>query len=53
MIRDEDLGIGAVFPIGDENKAFEQYFTGECYLNMLSTNGVTKGYNKIYEAISL
>ncbi len=39
----KDLGGGAVFPIGEENKAFAQYFTGECYLNMLSTMGVGVG----------
>ena len=27
-----DLGLGAVFDIGEENTAFAQYFTGECYL---------------------
>lgn len=39
----KDLGEGAVFPIGDENKAYASYFTGECYLNMLSVTGVTIG----------
>ena len=39
----KDLGPGAVFPIGDENTAFAQYFTGECYLNMLTTKGVGIG----------
>lgn len=34
-----DLGPGAVFPIGGENTAYAQYFTGECYLNMLTTTG--------------
>ena len=29
-----ELGGGAVFPIGAENTAYAQYFTGECYLNM-------------------
>ncbi len=38
-----DLGGGAVFPIGGENTAFAQYFTGECYLNMLTTTGVGIG----------
>ncbi len=38
-----DLGPGAVFPIGDENTAYVQYFTGECYLNMLTTSGVAIG----------
>lgn len=35
-----DLGPGAVFDIGEENTAFAQYFTGECYLKMLTTTGV-------------
>ena len=35
-----ELGGGAVFPIGAENTAYAQYFTGECYLNMLTTSGV-------------
>ena len=38
-----DLGLGAVFDIGEENTAFAQYFTGECYLKMLTTEGVTIG----------
>lgn len=39
----KDLGGGAVFPIGEENRAYAQYFTGECYLNMLTTTGVGIG----------
>lgn len=39
----KDLGAGAVFPIGSENTAYAQYFTGECYLNMLTTTGVAIG----------
>lgn len=35
-----DLGLGAVFDMGEENTAFAQYFTGECYLKMLTTKGV-------------
>ena len=27
----------SVFPIGNENSAFAQYFDGKSYLNMLST----------------
>lgn len=38
-----DLGPGAVFDIGEENTAFAQYFTGECYLKMLTTEGVSIG----------
>lgn len=40
---DKDLGGGSVFPIGEENTAFAQYFTGECYLNMLTAKGVGIG----------
>jgi len=36
----KDLGPGAVFDIGEENTAFAKYFTGECYLNMLTTERV-------------
>ena len=39
----KDLGGGAIFPIGEENRAYAQYFTGECYLNMLTTTGVGIG----------
>lgn len=38
-----DLGGGAVFPIGAENTAFAQYFVGQSYLNMLTTQGVGIG----------
>ncbi len=38
-----DLGPGAVFDIGEENTAFAQYFTGECYLKILTTEGVPIG----------
>ena len=37
---EKDLGSGAVFPVGGENTAYAQYFTGKCYLNMLTTTGV-------------
>ncbi|SHM52951.1 Cupin domain protein [Anaerosporobacter mobilis DSM 15930] len=36
----KDLGEGAVFDIGEENTAFAQYFTGECYLKMLTLERV-------------
>ena len=32
----KELGEGAVFPIGETNDAFAQYFVGQSYLNMLS-----------------
>ena len=38
-----DLGGGAVFAVGEENAAFARYFSGECYLNMLTTDGVGIG----------
>ena len=38
-----DLGGGAVFELGEENTAFAQYFSGECYLHMLTTKGVGIG----------
>ena len=38
-----DLGPGAVFEMGGENTAYAQYFTGKCYLNMLTTEGVSIG----------
>jgi quercetin dioxygenase-like cupin family protein len=33
----------SVFPIGEENKAFEKYFKGQSYLNMLSLEQVAIG----------
>ena len=39
----KELGGGNVFPIGEENVAFAKYFTGECYLNMLTTERVPVG----------
>lgn len=33
----------SVFPIGEKNEAFAQYFIGQSYLNMLSTERVTIG----------
>ena len=32
-----------VFPLGDKNEAFAQYFVGQSYLNMLTTQGVAIG----------
>ncbi len=32
-----------IFPIGEKNEQFAQYFIGQSYLNMLSTSGVTVG----------
>lgn len=33
----------SVFPIGEKNEAFKQFFDGQSYLNMLSTTGVVIG----------
>ena len=33
----------SVFPMGEKNEAFPQYFVGQSYLNMLSTERVTIG----------
>lgn len=33
----------SVFPLGEKNEAFAQYFVGQSYLNMLSTERVTIG----------
>lgn len=38
----------SVFPMGEKNEAFAQYFVGQSYLNMLSTERVTIG-NVIFE----
>ena len=43
MKKEMDLGPGAVFEMGGENTAYARYFTGECYLNMLRTEGVSIG----------
>lgn len=33
----------SVFPTGEKNEAFGKYFTGQSYLNMLTTQGVVIG----------
>lgn len=33
----------SVFPMGEKNEAFAQYFVGQSYLNMISTERVTIG----------
>ena len=38
-----DLSKSAIFPLGQENTGFAQYFIGKSYLNMLSTQGVVIG----------
>lgn len=37
------LGASAVFETGDPNDSFAQYFTGQSYLKMLTTDGVPIG----------
>ena len=39
----KELGGGAVFETGDPNTAFAQYFIGQSYLKMLTTEGVGIG----------
>ena len=39
----QDLGGGAVFDMGEPNTAFGQYFAGQSYLKMLTTEGVGIG----------
>ena len=39
----------SIFPIGDKNLAFAQYFDGKSYLNMISTQQVAIG-NVTFEA---
>lgn len=48
MDMKESLGPASVFPIGGENTAFAQYFTGTSYLSMLTTEGVSIG-NVVFE----
>lgn len=38
-----DFEKNTVFPTGEENRAFEKYFVGTSYLNMLTTQGVGIG----------
>ena len=38
-----DLRNSAIFPLGEENTGYAQYFVGTSYLNMLSTQGVVIG----------
>ena len=35
--------IQSVFPMGEKNEVFGRYFTGQSYLNMLTTQGVSIG----------
>ncbi|MDO5595013.1 MAG: hypothetical protein Q4G01_09440 [Eubacteriales bacterium] len=38
-----DLSYSTIFPLGQENTEYAQYFVGKSYLNMLSTQGVVIG----------
>lgn len=38
-----DFSNSAIFPLGQENTGYAQYFVGRSYLNMLSTQGVVIG----------
>lgn len=42
-VMKSQLGSGAVFPVGEKNDAFAQYFAGQSYLKMLTTKGVGIG----------
>lgn len=37
---DAETAISGIFPRGDANTAYARYFSGNCYLNRLSTEGV-------------
>ena len=39
----EGFSAGLIFPIGEANTAFEKFFIGQSYLNMLTTEGVAIG----------
>jgi len=44
MDKTTDLSKGVIFPIGDKlPEMFSKYFTGQAYLNMLTTTGVPIG----------
>lgn len=35
MIKHEEVENGIIFPVGEKNEAFAQYFIGQSYLKML------------------
>lgn len=43
MLSKEELEKNAIFSIGEPNEAFAEYFVGQSYLNMLTTEGVVVG----------
>ena len=44
----EQFDGNGIFPKGEKNEAYAQYFQGTSYLNMLSTEGVNIG-NVVFE----
>ncbi|WP_414050501.1 cupin domain-containing protein [Macrococcus animalis] len=38
MVKHEDVKNGVIFPVGEKNEAFSQYFIGQSYLNLLVNN---------------
>lgn len=43
MTEKNEFAKKLIFPMGEENNAYAQYFVGESYLNMLSTKQVVIG----------
>lgn len=43
MSNFEEIKAAAVFPMGEENKAYEKYFIGKSYLNLLTMERVVIG----------
>lgn len=43
MTEKNEFAKELIFPMGEENKTYAQYFVGESYLNMLSTKQVVIG----------
>lgn len=41
MAKNEELKNGGIFPLGEKNEAFAQYFIGQSYLSMLTNEGVS------------
>lgn len=49
-MKNKDVKNGVIFNVGDENKAFEKYFIGKSYLNMLcGGEGITPIGNVTFE----
>ncbi len=41
--NNSEIADGVIFPVGEENSEYAQYFTGTSYLNMLTTTGAPIG----------